>query len=169
MFGEWTRDEADAERAAGDRLEVQRHELYDDGDAEGCDGEVVGSESDGERTDQERDEAGGQRAADPAHRDRKSVAAETVGIVGRGEQRRDVCADGDETGNADIEQAGLAPLHVEAKADDGIGQRHCQEKCAIAQKVEAHSGLPKIPCGRNSSTSTRMTKATAARHSAPTS
>ncbi len=103
-----------------------------------------------------------ERAADPADDYRQAEAAEPVGIVGRGENGRDIGADGDEAGNADVEEAGLAPLHVEAEADDAVGQRHGQEEGAVAEQVEAHvAALPKMPCGRSSSTSTRMTKATA--------
>ena len=117
-------------------------ELHDDRHAESGDGEIVGAQADGHRADQQRDEAGGERAAKPAQSDRQAETAEAVRIVGRGQQRRDVGADGDETGDADVEQAGLPPLHVEAEADDGVGQRHGQEERAVAHEVEAHAGPP---------------------------
>ena len=42
---EGTRNEADAERAAGQFLRVERDQLHDDGDAESGDGEIVGSQA----------------------------------------------------------------------------------------------------------------------------
>ncbi len=65
-------------------------------------------------------------------------AAETAGDRWRGEEGRGVGADGDEAGDADIEQAGLPPLQVEAEADQPIGQRGRQEEGSVTDEVEDH-------------------------------
>src|SRR5579872_212816 len=161
-------DEADPERAAGHPLQIESAEMDDDGGAERGDRQIVGPQPDRQRADEEADDAGGASAAEPADGDRQAEAAQSAGRIGRRQQSRDIGADRDESGDADIEQTGLAPLHVEAEADDGVGQRHRQEERAIAEEIEDHGGdLPNRPRGRTSRMATRITKATAARHSAP--
>ena len=54
---EGTRNERDAEGAAGQPLDVERDELHDHGDAEGGDGEVVRPQPQGQRADQSRGRA----------------------------------------------------------------------------------------------------------------
>ena len=151
------------------RLEVEEGELDHHGEAEGGDGEIVGAQPDGDGADEEGEEPGGDGAAGPADGDGQAEAAEAGGGVGRGEEGGGVGADGDEAGDADVEEAGLPPLQVQAEADDRVAERHGQEEGAVAEEVEHQSALPKMPCGRRSRMATRMTKATAARHSAPTS
>ena len=87
-------------------------------------------------------------AAGPADGDGQAEAAEAAGGVGGGEEGGGVGADGDEAGDADVEEAGLPPLHVEAEADDRVGERHGEEEGAVAEEVEHQSALPKMPCGR---------------------
>ena len=115
---EGARDEGDAEGAAGQPLGVEGDELDGDGDAEGGDGEIVGAQPQGDRADDARAKRRGKHGADPADRDRQSEAAEAACRSRRRQQRRGVGADRDEAGDADIEEAGLAPLEVEAEADD---------------------------------------------------
>ena len=150
----------------GSRLSA--HELDDDRDAEGGDGQIVGAQPDRQRADQEG-RPGRRPARRPASRRRSAGRSRRGGlaIVGRGQERRDIGADRHEAGDADIEQAGLAPLHIEAEADDGEGQRHGQEEGAVAEQVELIPPSRTGPAAATSSTATRMTKATAARHSAP--
>ena len=111
--------------------QVERDELDGDGDAEGGDGEIVGAQPERQRADQERGER--RRQAPPPSQPTtigRSKPPKRSAVVGRGQQRRGIGADRDEAGDADIEQPGLAPLHVEAEADDGVGQRHGQEEGA---------------------------------------
>ena len=165
--GEGARDEADAKGSTRNALQVERDELHRHRDTEGGDGEVVGAQPDRQPTDQEGGKSGGDGRAQPADKDRQAEAAEAVRCIRGCQQRRDISTDGDKTRDADIEQAGLTPLHVEAEAHDRIGQSHGQEEGGVGDQFDAHSALPNRPCGRNNKTATRMTKATAARHSAP--
>ena len=116
---EGARDEGDAEGAAGQLLHIERDELNDDGDAEGGDREIVRAQPQRERADEE-----------PRPAPEATIAASQPTTIGsakpprrpvarrRRQERRGIGADGDETGDADIEQAGLSPLQVEAEADD---------------------------------------------------
>ena len=69
-------------------------------------------------------------APDPADPDRQAEAAEAAGRIGRRQHGRDIGADRDKTGDADIEEAGLAPLQIESEADDAVAQRRDQEEGA---------------------------------------
>ena len=94
--------------------------------------------------------------AEPADRDRQAEAAEAPGVVRRGQERRGIGADRDETGDADIEQAGLAPLQIEAEADDAVSQRRRQEERAIAEEIEHHVAHSEEAGRPTSSTAIRM-------------
>ena len=169
---EGTRDEGDAESAAGQFLCVERDELHDDGNAEGRDREVVRPQPQRQRADESRDRARSDHGCKPADEDRQGEAAETALGRGRRQKRRSVCADGDETGDADIEQSRLPPLNVEAKTDERVDERQNEKEARIGDRpdeVERHVGLPARPVGRTSSTAISTRKAKAARHSEPTS
>ena len=117
-------------------LEIERGELHDDRDAESGNRQIIGAEPDGEKPDQQRDERRRSSAAQPAHGDRQVEAAEACGIIRRRDQGRGIGADRHEARDADIEQTRLTPLHVEAEADDGIGERHGEEEGAIGQQLD---------------------------------
>ena len=169
---EGTRDERDAEGAAGQFLGVERDELHDHGDAEGRDRQIVGPQPQRQRADESRDRARSDHGSKPADEDRQGEAAETALARRRRQERRSVGADGDETGDADIEQSRLPPLHVEAETDDRVDERDDEKEARIGDRpdeIERHVGLPARPVGRTISTAISTRKAKAARHSAPTS
>ena len=99
----------------------------------------------------------------PAEPDRQAEATEPAGGLRCGKQRRHIGANGDETGDTDIEEAGLAPLHIEAETDDPVSERRHQEEGGISEDIEHQVRAPKRPEGLTSSTAIRMRKAIAAR------
>src|SRR5206468_8476655 len=123
----------------------------------------------GQSADDEGGEPGREHRAGPDDDNRKLEADEAAGRVGRGEERRGVGADGNEAGDADIEEAGLAPLQVQAETHDPVGERGRQEERAVADEVDDHPRAPKIPVGRMMRTAMSSRKATAPRKPAPTS
>ena len=129
--GQRLRDELEAERPAREPLCVEGHELQGDGDAEGGDGEIVVPQPQGRHADDQGGETRGDHGADPTNRDRQAEAADLVGIVGRREERRRIGADADEARHAHVEEAGEAPLKIEAERDDREDRSENQEKGAV--------------------------------------
>ena len=168
---ERARDEADAERAAGDALRVEADELHRDRDAEGGDGEVVGAQPQRQRADEGR---GGRRRPAWRRASRPRSAGRSrprCGAGRRGQQGRHIGADRHEAGDADIEQARLAPLQVQAEADDRIGQRRGAEEGRIAERGRASVRLPEqavagAPAAPRSGSRRRRRRAIAPRRSA---
>ena len=75
----------------------------------------------------------------------------------RRQQRGDIGANGDEAGDADVEQPRLPPLQIEPEADDRVDERDGEKEAEIgdaAGQVRAHSFLPNNPVGRINSTAT---------------
>ena len=92
----------------------------------------------------------------PASRRRRAGPGPPVaGVVGAGEERRGVGADRDEPGHAHVEEAGHAPLEVEAEADQGVVERQHEEEGQVAGDVEHQGRSPGRPVGRTSSTARR--------------
>ena len=54
---------------------------------------------------------------------------------GRGQDRRGIGADGEEPGDAGVEETGEAPLHVEAQADHGVDTADGQERQAVERQT----------------------------------
>ncbi len=82
----------------------------------------------------------------------------------RGEERRCIGADREEAGDAGIEQAAKAPLHVERKTEDGVDAAGDQEGDQIEEKAHRihQKSLPlSRPCGRKMRSSTMIKKAVA--------
>ncbi len=104
--------------------------------------EVVCAQSYRQRAEQEAEQPGSPGSADPPRGDRQGEAAEATRRQRRRQQRRDISADRHEAGDANVEEAGLPPLHVEAETDDGVGQRDRHEECAIAEEIESHLRSP---------------------------
>ena len=152
--GEGPRDEARCRRARRSApAALSATSWIDDGDAEGGDGEIVGAQPQRQRADERR--------AEPPPTPSPPSQPTTIGSSKppkrpaarrRGQQRRGIGADGDEAGDADVEQPGLAPLQVEAEADDAVGQRRRQEEGARSRARSSISrALPNSPVGRTSS------------------
>jgi len=167
--GKWARNETDAKGATGQFLRIQGHELDDDGHAEGGDRQIIGFQPERRHADNGGGKTGDNHRAEPADEDRQIEPTEPPGRIRRRQQGRGIGADRYEAGEPDIEEAGQAPLQVQAEGDEGEDQRCGQEESAVANNVHHRSLTPKRPIGRMNSTAIRMMKEMAARHSAPIS
>ena len=125
---EGARNETDAKWPAGDRLEVEGDEVDRHRDAESGNGEVVGSKAQRDRSHRQRDEAGKDCSAQPSGENGQPETAEMGSRGRRRHDRRGIGPDGDEAGDAHIEEAGHAPLQVQAEAYDGEGKGRRQEE-----------------------------------------
>ena len=74
-------------------------------------------------------------------------------------------ADREEAGNADIENAGEAPVHIETERHERVDAAHGQQRDAIEEKavelVWRHQNTlpPNRPCGLKINRTTMMAKA----------
>ena len=116
---ERARQVVEAARRVGQPVFRLRDQADDLRHADGGDGEVVGAEAQGDLADRPGDEAGHRHRAQPAGRDRQLEAAEAPLRRRPGENGRGVGPDREEAGDAGVEQAGQAPLDVEAEGEDG--------------------------------------------------
>src|SRR6266404_479782 len=168
QLGEGARDEGNPERSAGDAVGILRHGEERCRDAKGGDRKIVAAQPQRRDTDDCGRCRCGSSAAEPADRDRQTEAAEMLRAGRRRQDRRHIGADGDETGNAGIEQPGEAPLQVEAEADQREAERRHQEEDGIACQIEHHDRPPNKPVGLTMRTTSSTRNATAVRYSAPT-
>ena len=144
--GQGPRQADQAERAAGEPGGIERHQLHRDRDAEGGHRQILLAQAQGRKADDQRREAGCGHAADQPDPERQPEAAEHRGALGPDQDRRGIGADRDEADDAGIEQAGEAPLQIEAEHRDAEDQRHDQEEHQIGGDAD-HRLPPSRPCG----------------------
>src|SRR5699024_2186389 len=89
--------------------------------------------------------------------------AEIVGMRAGCDDGAGVGTDGEETRNAEVEQAGQTPLHVQCQCQNRVDTGEREEKYRVIDETgNIHYSVPlKSPPGRKISTSNMMPNATA--------
>ena len=158
------RDARHAKAAIGQPFFVDDGQANDFGNADGGHGQIVGLQSHADTGDHPADDARCDAGAYQADDDRQVESAD-MGIGTRRRQNRaGIGANSIEAGDAGVEQAAEAPLHVECQAQDGIDPAHGEEGHGVKEDAaQIHQIILPLnrPCGLKIRISTMITKATA--------
>ena len=162
VLGERPRDARDAAHPVGQPFLVLEDQTDDLADADGGDRQIVGAQVDAEQADQQREQRREQRRDQEPDHEVQAEATEMEGARAAGEDRRGIGADRPEAGDADVELAGKAPLHVEAEAHHGVDPGQRQEEDQKGEQAAELHHLPRSrPVGRTIRRMTIRAKATA--------